>query len=70
MTPDSRGIPTRYYATLFTVKLLSTKGPFHAQLFRSLYFKNVTGWVVVRVVTVLQAFCPWFDSWELGTVLT
>lgn len=70
-SPDSRGIPSRYYATVLCKTLFCTKGPFHARLFRSLYIKNATGWVVGYIVTnSLGAFCPWFDSWEPGTVVT
>ena len=68
-SPDSRGKPTRYYATVLCKTLFCTKSPFHARLFRSLYIKNVTGWDMTCIVTdSLGAFCPWFDSWEPGTV--
>ncbi len=68
---DSWEIPIRYYATVLCKTLFCTKGPFYAQLFRNFYIKNVTGWVMARIVTdSLGAFCPWFDSWEPGTVMT
>lgn len=66
----ARGIPTRYYATILC-KTAGTKGLFHGRLFRSLYIKNATGWVMGYIVKYsLGALCPWFDSWEPGTVLT
>ncbi len=70
-SPDSRGIPTRYYATVLCKTLFCTKGLFHARLFRKLYIKNASGWVMGCIVTdSLGAFCPWFDSWEPGTTVT
>lgn len=69
-SPDSRGKPTRYYATVLCKTLFCTKSPFHARLFRSLYIKNATGWDMACIVTdSLGAFCPWFDSWEPVTVV-
>lgn len=43
----------------------------HFRLFRSLDIKNATGWVMGYIVMdSLEAFCPWFDSWEPRTVVS
>lgn len=70
-TPDDRGIPTRFYASLFSGKLCSAQRA-HFMLI-SLEDNTSKYDLVVEVCIVtdsLGAFCPSFDSWEQASTVT